>query len=91
MSTVIYPLITPIVAYYAFKYTSNVVIDIAINKTKNTLWSMVSYPFTKQIKEQQNIIKCICEKCKKENCKKCSDGIEDIDSYEVLETKEKMD
>jgi hypothetical protein len=84
----LYPVVTPFVAYYTIKYATGFAVNIAIDKTKNAVWYVISYPF--KSKQTEECIKCKCEKCKKENCEKieCRQGYEIIDLTDV---KEKMD
>jgi hypothetical protein len=87
---VLYPVVTPIIAYYTLKYATGIIVDIAINKTKNILWRAVTYPFTN--KNTQECIKCKCEKCKQEDCEKmeCQQGYELIFTNEESEKAEKL-
>jgi len=59
---ILYPLVTPFLAYHTFKYAAGVVIDKAVDKTKTFMWFMVTYPFTDS---KEVCVKCECEKCKK--------------------------
>jgi len=45
---VLYPILYPIIVYYSVKYVANATISIAINKTKNILWNVVTYPFSNE-------------------------------------------
>ena len=73
MSVILYPIITPFIGYYTLKYAANFVVNVSIDKTKNVLWYIVTYPFIRQTKIE--CIKCKCEKCK--NCEKeCQQGYE---------------
>lgn len=79
------PIATPIVAYYTLKYATNIAVDIAIYKTKNICWYIITYPFSKK---EVKCIKCECIKCT-ENLFK-----EEINGYEILDltdVKEKID
>ncbi len=86
--TILYPIVTPFVAYYSLKYATGIAVDIAIDKTKNTMWYMLKYPFSK--KQETDCIKCKCEKCRIEKCNKeeCQKGYEILDFTDV---KEKID
>ena len=87
--TNLYPVITPFVAYYTLKYATGIAVDVAIDKTKNAAWYVITYPF-KQTDIQ--CIKCKCEKCRNENCEKidCQQGFEIIDLTDCT-AKEKID
>lgn len=82
---VLYPMVTPVIAYYTLKYAAGVAVDIALDKTKNAVWYIVTYPFSIKTEE---CVKCKCEKCRQENCQK----MECQESYEILDlTNEKIE
>lgn len=70
---VLYPLISPFVAYYTLRYVTGVAVDLAIDKTKNAAWYVVTYPFKNRASPCENC-KLVCENCSNcnlvcENCK----------------------
>jgi len=62
MTSVLFPyLITPAATYYTtyyatyyvLKYTGDILTNMAIDKTKNVVWFIISYPFKKREKQDQ--------------------------------------
>ena len=60
---ILYPMVTPFIAYYTLKYAASVAVDLTIDKTKRTVWNIISYPFSKK-ENTKCICVCVCEKCK---------------------------
>jgi hypothetical protein len=81
---ILYPMVTPFVAYYTLKYAGGIAIDVALDKTKNAMWYIVTYPFSSK---EKGCVRCQCEKCRKENCEKdeCQQGYEIVDFTNVKE------
>jgi len=88
MTALILPMMYPVVAFYAIKCASRVVLDVTVDKTKSAIWYMLTYPF---IGKPDQCVRCKCPKCSIANHEGLDDEDGGLEILDMIDLKEKLD